>query len=112
MSLFTGVAGIEAGLGHVFHPILMCDKDEACVEVLKKLQVQGYIPACTILTDIADVTEEHMQHAEALTAGFPCPDIAGPGPVVASKGRAHHCSSTLSRLLPWRRCCKSLYLRT
>ena len=43
-SLFTGVAGIELGLGHAFRSVLMCDKDVSCIDVLTKLQRLGHLP--------------------------------------------------------------------
>ena len=80
VSMFTGVGGIELGLGRGFHTIVMLEKDPACIEVLTKLQRLGHLPSCQIVADVADVSEEHMRDADALVAGFPCPDICISGP--------------------------------
>ena len=76
ISLFSGVGGIELGMHEVFNTILYVEKDAEAQRVLKRRMADGHLTAAKVLDDVANLTEAHVQKAEAIMAGFPCPDIA------------------------------------
>lgn len=73
VSLFSGIGGIEAGLGRAgFQAEMLCELDPAARAVLAH-----HFPGVDLPDDVAAL--KSIPPAEILTAGFPCQDLSQAG---------------------------------
>ena len=75
-SLFSGVAGLELGLASAIESCLYVECDDAAQAVLQRRMQDKQSPSGIMVDDVAKLTDEHLTEVEAVSAGFPCPDIA------------------------------------
>ena len=78
-SPFSGVAGIELGVQEAMEATIYVESDEAAQAVLRKRMEDKHIPRGIIYNKVQDLDSEKLENIEAITAGFPCPDIGQAG---------------------------------
>lgn len=74
LDLFSGVGGITHALRGLATPVMYCEKDLECHEVMRKLQRQGRLPKAPIHDDITRLTPSAIPggKVDLIAAGFPC----------------------------------------
>lgn len=73
LDLFSGVGGITHALRGLATPVMYCEKDQECHEVMYKLQRQGRLPKAPIHDDITRLTPSTIPgKVDLIAAGFPC----------------------------------------
>ena len=79
-STFTGCGGMDLGLHKYLRPVAYCEKEPACIEVLRARMAEGSLDEAKILTDICSVTaDDFVDTPDAVTGGFPCIDVCVAG---------------------------------
>jgi site-specific DNA-cytosine methylase len=53
--LFTGIGGITHAMRGIAVPLLYCDNDPKCLEVLDRLMKRRVIPHARVVTDVSHV---------------------------------------------------------
>lgn len=79
LDLFTGIGGITQALEGIAHPLAYCDIAPESQAALHDLIARGKLPWAPVLTDVRDLTREHLAAARQdkkkplmVAAGFPC----------------------------------------
>ena len=75
-SLFSGVGGIELGVGAALDTKIYVEHDSSAQAVLRKRMGDGHLSAGELHNRVEELDSAKLQGAQCLTAGFPCPDIA------------------------------------
>ena len=75
-SLFSGVGGLEIATSAGMTAAFFCDSNADVRRVIKKRQQDGNLPQVPVYDDVATIPDEALQEIEAMTAGFPCPDLS------------------------------------
>ena len=78
VSLFSGIGGLDIGVHRAFEeagcevaPLLFCEKDPFCQEVLTR-----HWPGVRLCSDVTQLSLAGLERAEILTMGFPCQDVS------------------------------------
>ncbi|MEA2786713.1 MAG: (cytosine-5)-methyltransferase 1 [Candidatus Eremiobacteraeota bacterium] len=71
-SLFSGIGGFERALGEIDEPVLMCEVDPACRQILNR-----HFKGVAIHDDVRTLAS--LPRVDALVAGFPCQDLSPAG---------------------------------
>ena len=79
VSLFSGIGGLDIGVHGAFKaalgidvaPLLFCEKDPYCQEVLER-----HWPGVRLSQDVTRLALGGLEQAEILTMGFPCQDAS------------------------------------
>lgn len=74
LDLFTGVGGITHALRGLARPVMYCERDAECHDVLRKLMRDGRIPKAPIHDDVARLRAADVPGGavDMIVAGFPC----------------------------------------
>lgn len=74
IDLFSGIGGITLGLRGIANPVVYCDIDPACRDVLKARMEQGHIPNAQICPEvrILDKSWVRKKKVHLIAGGFPC----------------------------------------
>ena len=75
-SLFSGVGGIELGVQKAMEAAVYVECDAAAQAVLRTRMADEHLPKGIIYDRVEDLDQDKLNGIEAITAGFPCPDIA------------------------------------
>ena len=84
IDLFSGIGGVTRALHDYCRPVLYCDFEWFCQQVLFERMKDGRLPSAPIHGDIktlrlADGEEADSTLPEMICGGFPCPDISAIG---------------------------------
>lgn len=82
--LFTGIGGITHALKGICTPLLYCEIDKECRQVLKARMQNGELPFAPIVKDVRKVTKDRMSitgigHVDIVVGGFPCQGFSNMG---------------------------------
>lgn len=72
LDLFSGVGGITHALRGLATPVMYCEKDPECRQVMQKLMSQGKIPRARVHEDVAKLMPSEVGRVDLIAAGFPC----------------------------------------
>lgn len=70
--VFSGIGGITRGLRHVAHPVVYCENDDFCRDVLERLMRDEKIPRAPVLGDVKDVRAADVGQVDMIVGGSPC----------------------------------------
>ncbi|RYF04891.1 MAG: DNA cytosine methyltransferase, partial [Deltaproteobacteria bacterium] len=74
IDLFTGIGGLALALRSISRPLLYCDIDPACRQVLEGRMRRGQLHRAPVGEDVVHLKPEAQ--AQLVTAGFPCQDVS------------------------------------
>ena len=84
--LFTGIGCITHALQGICKPLLYCEIDAPCRDVLKARIQSGDLPSAPIIKDVRKVTKERMKSigikegdVDIVVGGFPCQGFSNMG---------------------------------
>ena len=77
--LFSGIGGISLALKGILTPILYCETDKYCQEVLNDRMLKGHLDRAPIHNDVKTLHFSKKQSPDILCGGFPCQDISSSG---------------------------------
>ncbi len=84
--LFTGIGGITHALRGICKPLLYCEIDAPCREVLKARMQSGDLPLAPIIKDVRKISKERMKaigikqgDVDIVVGGFPCQGFSNMG---------------------------------
>lgn len=73
IDLFSGIGGMTLGLRGMFKPVVYCEIDPFCRQVLQTKMNKGLLPKAPIITDVRRLQRADVEGAvQCITAGFPC----------------------------------------
>jgi DNA (cytosine-5)-methyltransferase 1 len=75
--LFAGIGGFELGFSKIADPVLLCEKDEVALAVLRARFSHRY-PRLRFHEDVRDLARL-PRDIDVLCAGFPCQDLSSAG---------------------------------
>ena len=75
IDLFSGIGGTSLGLRDFMQVIVYCEKDEACVEILKANMQRGFLDEAPIVRDVTKFPKD-LGTVDSLVASFPCTSLS------------------------------------
>jgi site-specific DNA-cytosine methylase len=97
--LFTGIGGVTHALRGIAVPLLYCDNDPKCLEVLDSLMKRRLVPNARVVTDVSHVVEAAKKlrlRPDMVVAGFPCQGFSNRG---LREGLLHEGSGLFGQLV-------------
>lgn len=79
LDLFSGVGGITHALRGLATPVMYCEKDAECRQVLAALMARGKIPRAPVHADVAKLSPAQVGRVDLIAAGFPCIGFSASG---------------------------------
>ena len=75
IDLFSGIGGITYALREYFEPVLYCDNDRACQDVLARHVDTGSLPQARLVSDVRSIHKVD-DAVRAIVGGSPCQSIS------------------------------------